>query len=100
MAVAIEPGHDGWVVGSEPAVMIEFDFEGDTIQRRGVPAEHSHRVGPDGRKKPKSDSQWSRTATIRWQTDILVPERGMSIDKALHEAKTLFVVDNFEYNIA
>src|ERR1035437_10588299 len=23
-AVAIEPGHDGWVVGDEPAVMIEF----------------------------------------------------------------------------
>src|SRR3954470_17365362 len=25
--VAIEPGHDGWVVGSEPVVLIEFDFE-------------------------------------------------------------------------
>ena len=41
-AVAIEPGHDGWVVGSEPAVMIEFDFERDTVQRLGMPAEHSH----------------------------------------------------------
>jgi hypothetical protein len=41
-AVAIEPGHDGWVVGDEPAVMIEFDFEGDTIRRLGMPAEHSH----------------------------------------------------------
>jgi hypothetical protein len=41
-AVAIEPGHDGWVVGDEPAVMIEFDFEGDTVQRLGMPAEHSH----------------------------------------------------------
>src|SRR3954454_9516162 len=28
--MAIEPGHEGWVVGSEPAVVIEFDFEGDT----------------------------------------------------------------------
>src|SRR4051812_4627323 len=27
--VAIEPGHDGWVVGKEPVVLIEFDFEGD-----------------------------------------------------------------------
>ena len=41
-AVAIEPGHDGWVVGSEPAVMIEFDFEGDTVQRLGMPTEHRH----------------------------------------------------------
>jgi hypothetical protein len=41
-AVAIEPGHDGWVVGSEPAVMIEFDFEGDTVRRQGMPAEHRH----------------------------------------------------------
>src|SRR5882724_6769325 len=31
--VAIEPGHDGWVVGDEPAVLIEFDFEGETAQR-------------------------------------------------------------------
>src|SRR5215475_307814 len=31
--VAIEPGHDGWVVGKEPVVIIEFDFEGDTAQR-------------------------------------------------------------------
>ena len=41
-AVAIEPGHDGWVVGTEPAVMIEFDFERDTVRRLGMPAEHSH----------------------------------------------------------
>src|SRR6476660_10127676 len=25
--VAIEPGHDGWVVGNEHVVLIEFDFE-------------------------------------------------------------------------
>jgi len=40
--VAIDPGHDGWVVGKEPVVMIEFDFEGDTISRLGMPAEHHH----------------------------------------------------------
>ena len=40
--VAIDPGHDGWVVGQEPVVMIEFDFEGDTISRLGMPAEHGH----------------------------------------------------------
>jgi len=40
--IAIEPGHDGWVVGKEPVVMIEFDFEGDTVSRLGMPATHSH----------------------------------------------------------
>ena len=40
--IAIDPGHDGWVVGKEPVVMIEFDFEGDTIGRLGMPAEHKH----------------------------------------------------------
>jgi hypothetical protein len=40
--VAIEPGHDGWVVGEEPVVLIEFDFEGDTIRRLGMPDAHRH----------------------------------------------------------
>ena len=40
--VAIEPGHDGWVVGNEPVVLIEFDFEGDTINRLGMPDAHRH----------------------------------------------------------
>jgi hypothetical protein len=40
--VAIEPGHDGWVVGNEPAVLIEFDFEGETVQRCGMAAAHVH----------------------------------------------------------
>jgi hypothetical protein len=40
--VAIEPGHDGWVVGKEPVVLIEFDFEGDTIRRLGMPEAHRH----------------------------------------------------------
>lgn len=41
-AVAIEPGHDGWVVGTEPAVLIEIDFESDTIRRLGMPEGHEH----------------------------------------------------------
>jgi hypothetical protein len=40
--VAIEPGHDGWVVGKETVVLIEFDFEGDTVSRLGMSAEHTH----------------------------------------------------------
>ncbi len=40
--IAIEPGHDGWVVGTEPVVMIEFDFEGDTVRRTGMPDAHRH----------------------------------------------------------
>jgi hypothetical protein len=40
--VAIEPGHDGWVVGDGPAVVIEFDFESDTVRRLGMPPSHSH----------------------------------------------------------
>jgi hypothetical protein len=40
--VAIEPGHDGWVVGNDPVVLIEFDFEGDTVQRLGMPDAHRH----------------------------------------------------------
>jgi hypothetical protein len=40
--VAIDPGHDGWVVGNEPVVLIEFDFEGDTVARLGMPTGHRH----------------------------------------------------------
>jgi hypothetical protein len=40
--VAIEPGHDGWVVGKEPAVLIQFDFEHETIKRLGMPDAHRH----------------------------------------------------------
>jgi hypothetical protein len=40
--VAIEPGHDGWVVGREPVVLVEFDFERDTIRRLGMPDSHRH----------------------------------------------------------
>jgi hypothetical protein len=40
--IVIDPGHDGWVVGKEPVVMIEFDFERDTIARLGLPSSHTH----------------------------------------------------------
>ncbi len=40
--VAVAPGHDGHVVGDDPAVMIEFDFEGDTVRRFGMPDAHTH----------------------------------------------------------
>jgi hypothetical protein len=40
--VAIDPGHDGWVVGNEPAVLIEMDFEGETASRFGMAGGHRH----------------------------------------------------------
>jgi hypothetical protein len=40
--VAIQPGHDAWIVGDVPAVLIEFDFGNSTIDRMGMPDEHRH----------------------------------------------------------
>jgi hypothetical protein len=40
--VNVAPGHDAWVVGDEPAVLIEVDYQGDTVARLGVAAEHQH----------------------------------------------------------
>ena len=40
--VLIEPGHDAWVVGDEPAVLIQFDFESDTLGRLGVSEHQRH----------------------------------------------------------
>lgn len=40
--VAIEPEHDAWIVGDEPAVLIEFDFAGSTLSRMGMPDAHRH----------------------------------------------------------
>ena len=34
--ICIEPGHDGWVVGDEDAVLIEIDFERDTLAKLGM----------------------------------------------------------------
>lgn len=44
-AVVIEPGHDAWVVGDADAVLVEVDFEGETVERFGLPAEHGHASG-------------------------------------------------------
>jgi hypothetical protein len=41
-AVAIEPGHDAWVVGKQPVVLIEFDAEAATASRFGLPDRHRH----------------------------------------------------------
>ena len=41
-AVLIEAGHDGWVAGDGPAVMIEVDFEGETARQFGLPTAHDH----------------------------------------------------------
>ncbi len=40
--IAVEPGHEGRVVGKEPAVLIEFDFEQETVARLGMPDVHRH----------------------------------------------------------
>jgi hypothetical protein len=41
-AVVVEPGHDAWVVGDERAVLIQFDYEGDTARRFELPERHQH----------------------------------------------------------
>jgi hypothetical protein len=48
--VAVEPGHDGWVSGEEPAVLIEFDFLEDTVQILAIPEVHHHN-GDQGQSK-------------------------------------------------
>jgi hypothetical protein len=40
--VDVAPGHDAWVSGDEPAVLIEIDFEAATVDRLGIAAEHRH----------------------------------------------------------
>ena len=39
--VEIAPGHDGWVVGKEPVVLIEIDFERETANVLGL-ITHTH----------------------------------------------------------
>ncbi|MEW6320965.1 MAG: hypothetical protein AB1635_07740 [Acidobacteriota bacterium] len=41
--LVIEPGHDAAVEGPESAVLIEFDFERETVGRLGLAGEHRHR---------------------------------------------------------
>ena len=40
--VVLEAGHDAWVVGYEPAVLVHFDAEADTARRFGLADEHRH----------------------------------------------------------
>ena len=43
--VSVEPGHEGWVVGDTPAVLIEFDFERrNRGEARRVSHPSAHRV--------------------------------------------------------
>ncbi len=44
--VTIEPGHDAWVAGSEPAVLVEFDFKDETARRFGLAGQHVHLPDP------------------------------------------------------
>ena len=38
----VEAGHDGWVVGDEPAVWIQWDSEEGTARRFGLRERHGH----------------------------------------------------------
>ena len=38
----VEAGHDGWVVGDEAAVWIQWDSEEGTARRFGLPERHRH----------------------------------------------------------
>jgi hypothetical protein len=40
--VSVAPGHDAWIIGDEPAVLIEFDFGSATVDRIGIAGEHRH----------------------------------------------------------
>ena len=40
--VRVDPGHDGWVVGDEPAVLVQVDFGPETAARMGVADSHRH----------------------------------------------------------
>lgn len=41
-AVDVRPGHDAYVVGDEPAVLVQVDFGPDTAAVLGLAAEHTH----------------------------------------------------------
>jgi hypothetical protein len=40
--MVIAPGHDGWVVGDETAVLVQYDCGPGTCERLGLPTEHRH----------------------------------------------------------
>lgn len=41
-AVVIHPGHDAAVIGDDTAVLIQFDFDRDTVARINLPIGHDH----------------------------------------------------------
>ena len=41
-AVVIEPGHDAWNAGDEPAVLLQFDCGPETVERLGLVGRHLH----------------------------------------------------------
>ncbi|MFW2384090.1 MAG: hypothetical protein ACN4GZ_20220 [Acidimicrobiales bacterium] len=47
--IAVDPGHDSWVEGDEEVILIQFDFETDTLSRLGLTSRTS------GETVPKTD---------------------------------------------
>lgn len=41
-AVVIHPGHDAAVIGETTAILIQFDFDRETVERLNLPLEHDH----------------------------------------------------------
>ena len=40
--VVVEPGHDGWVVSDDPAVLMQVDGGPGTVERFGLLGKHAH----------------------------------------------------------
>jgi hypothetical protein len=40
--VVVEPGHEGWVIGDEPAVLVQIDCDVETVDRLGLAGAHRH----------------------------------------------------------
>jgi hypothetical protein len=40
--ISVDPGHDSWVEGDDPVVLIQFDFEKDTLGRLGLEPRTAH----------------------------------------------------------
>ena len=83
--VAIDPGHDGWVVGKEPVVLIEFDFERDTVNR--LRHRHAQRTPAQcrvremkGSASAKSEASAPRGYARRRRVVALEPEPCADVD--------------------
>lgn len=40
--VVVEPGHDGWVMGDDPAVLVQVDGGPQTVEKFGLLGAHVH----------------------------------------------------------